>query len=123
MHLPPEDIYFISEETERSSNPNVWFHGQSAHFNPRANLQIHGRLNRLGKKHAVMWHCLKVKNSFHDHQDRVMLTKWARLLYPICSITGREDGDIAGQYCPRELDTLSGCRPMTSTDIAKSKLT
>ncbi|PTB55802.1 hypothetical protein M431DRAFT_409268 [Trichoderma harzianum CBS 226.95] len=35
----------------------------SQHFNPRTNLQIHGRLNRLGQKHAVVWHCLKVKNS------------------------------------------------------------
>ncbi|PKK45597.1 hypothetical protein CI102_10430 [Trichoderma harzianum] len=52
----------------------------SQHFNPKRNLQIHERLNRLGQKHVVIWHCLKVKNSFHDHQDRVMLTKWARQL-------------------------------------------
>ncbi|KAF3067935.1 hypothetical protein CFAM422_008109 [Trichoderma lentiforme] len=78
----------------------------SQHFNPRVNLRIHGRLNRLQQRHAVVWHCLKAKNSLHDHQDRVMLTKWARLLCPICSITGREDGDIAGQYCPGELDPL-----------------
>ncbi|KAM6484080.1 hypothetical protein HDV62DRAFT_389184 [Trichoderma sp. SZMC 28011] len=52
----------------------------SQHFNPKTNLQIHGRLNRLGQKPAVVWHCLKVKDSFHDHQDRVMLTKWARQL-------------------------------------------
>ncbi|KAK0760981.1 hypothetical protein N5P37_005922 [Trichoderma harzianum] len=42
----------------------------SQHFNPKRNLQIHERLNRLGQKHVVIWHCLKVKNSFHDHQDR-----------------------------------------------------
>ncbi|KAJ4861880.1 hypothetical protein T069G_02834 [Trichoderma breve] len=41
----------------------------SQHFNPRTNLQIHGRLNRLQQKRAVVWHCLKIKNSFHDHQD------------------------------------------------------
>ncbi|KAL7785125.1 hypothetical protein V8C43DRAFT_317846 [Trichoderma afarasin] len=52
----------------------------SQHFNPKTNLQIHGRLNRLGQKHSVIWHCLKVKDSFHDHQDRFMLTKWARQL-------------------------------------------
>ncbi|KAL5088453.1 hypothetical protein Trisim1_006658 [Trichoderma cf. simile WF8] len=46
----------------------------SQHFNPKTNLRIHGRLNRLGQKPAVAWHCLKVKNSFHDHQDRVMPT-------------------------------------------------
>ncbi|OPB46758.1 hypothetical protein A0O28_0068820 [Trichoderma guizhouense] len=39
--------------------------------------QFHGRLNRLGQKHAVIRHCIKVKDSFHDYQDRVMLTKWA----------------------------------------------
>ncbi|KAL6800339.1 hypothetical protein J3E68DRAFT_448616 [Trichoderma sp. SZMC 28012] len=52
----------------------------SQHFNPKTNLQIHGRLNRLGQKHSVIWHCLKVKDSFHDHQDWFMLTKWARQL-------------------------------------------
>lgn len=98
-------MYFISEETERSLNPNVWFHGQSA-------LQLEGKppdprpAEQLGQKHAVVWHCLKVKDSFHDHQERVILTKWARQFCPICSITGREDGDFAGQYCRRELDPL-----------------
>lgn len=50
------------------------------HFNANTILQIHGRLNRLGQKKAVKWHNLKVKNSFHDHQERVLLTKWSRQL-------------------------------------------
>ncbi|KAM0263140.1 hypothetical protein ACHAQJ_001293 [Trichoderma viride] len=50
------------------------------HFNAKTILQIHGRLNRLGQKNAVKWHNLKIKNSFHDHQERVLLTKWSRQL-------------------------------------------
>ncbi|KAL7906500.1 P-loop containing nucleoside triphosphate hydrolase protein [Trichoderma velutinum] len=49
-------------------------------FKAKTILQIHGRLNRLGQKNAVKWHNLKVKNSFHDHQERILLTKWSRQL-------------------------------------------
>ncbi|GFP58518.1 hypothetical protein TASIC1_0010032900 [Trichoderma asperellum] len=42
------------------------------HFSAKTILQIHGRLNRLGQTKAVKWHNLKVKNSFHDHQERVV---------------------------------------------------
>ncbi|KAJ4858162.1 hypothetical protein T069G_06429 [Trichoderma breve] len=48
------------------------------HLNAKTILQIHGRLNRLGQKNAVKWHNLKVKNYFHDHEERVLLTKWSR---------------------------------------------
>ncbi|KAM0263910.1 hypothetical protein ACHAQJ_000945 [Trichoderma viride] len=50
------------------------------HFNAKTIQQVHGRLNRLGQKTGVIWHNLKVKNSFYDHQERVMLTKWSRQL-------------------------------------------
>lgn len=50
------------------------------HFSAKTILQMHGRLNRLGQTKAVKWHNLKVKNSFHDHQERVMLTKYSRQL-------------------------------------------
>lgn len=43
-------------------------------------LQIHGQLYRLGQTKAVKWHNLKVKNSFHDYQERVLLTKWSHQL-------------------------------------------
>ncbi|KAL6901178.1 hypothetical protein GGI43DRAFT_383518 [Trichoderma evansii] len=49
-------------------------------FSANTILQIHGRLNRLGQTKAVKWHNLKVKNSFHDHQERVLLTKWSHQL-------------------------------------------
>ncbi|PTB47394.1 hypothetical protein M431DRAFT_102340 [Trichoderma harzianum CBS 226.95] len=50
------------------------------HFNAKTIQQVHGRLNRLGQKKAVIWHNLKVKDSFHDHQERMLLTKWSRQL-------------------------------------------
>ncbi|KAL7808405.1 P-loop containing nucleoside triphosphate hydrolase protein [Trichoderma gracile] len=50
------------------------------HFNAKTIQQVHGRLNRLGQCHAVVWHNIKVKDSFHDHQERTLLTKWSRQL-------------------------------------------
>ncbi|KAM6484740.1 hypothetical protein HDV62DRAFT_379126 [Trichoderma sp. SZMC 28011] len=50
------------------------------HFDAKTILQIYGRLNRLGQKNAVKWHNLKIKNSFHDHQERVLLTEWSQQL-------------------------------------------
>ncbi|KAF3073074.1 hypothetical protein CFAM422_004965 [Trichoderma lentiforme] len=50
------------------------------HFNAKTILQIYGQLNRLGQKNTVKWHNLKIKNSFHDHQERVLLTEWSRQL-------------------------------------------
>ncbi|KAL7940427.1 hypothetical protein V8C42DRAFT_356270 [Trichoderma barbatum] len=64
------------------------------HFNAKTLLQIHGRLNRLGQTHQVRWYNLKVKNSFHDHQDRVMLTKWARQLSAECNLPSWLDGAL-----------------------------
>ncbi|KAL6825252.1 hypothetical protein V8C40DRAFT_287715 [Trichoderma camerunense] len=50
------------------------------HFDAKTILQIYGQLNRLGQKNAVKWHNLKIKNSFHDHQERVLLTEWSQQL-------------------------------------------
>ncbi|PNP51938.1 hypothetical protein THARTR1_07147 [Trichoderma harzianum] len=64
------------------------------HFNAKTIQQIHGRLNRLGQTRQVHWHNLKVKNSFHDHQERVMLTKWSRQLSAECSLPSWLDGAL-----------------------------
>ncbi|UKZ55768.1 hypothetical protein TrVGV298_009592 [Trichoderma virens] len=50
------------------------------HFNAKTIQQVHGRLHRLGQKKVVVWHNLKVKDSFHDYQERMLLTKWSRQL-------------------------------------------
>ncbi|KAL7934734.1 hypothetical protein V8C35DRAFT_327100 [Trichoderma chlorosporum] len=50
------------------------------HYDAKTLQQVHGRLNRLGQKKAVTWHNLKVKDSFNDHQERMLLTKWSRQL-------------------------------------------
>ncbi|KAL7813893.1 hypothetical protein V8C44DRAFT_363803 [Trichoderma aethiopicum] len=50
------------------------------HYNAKTLQQVHGRLHRLGQRKAVVWHSLKVRDSFHDHQERVLLTKWSRQL-------------------------------------------
>ncbi|OPB41294.1 hypothetical protein A0O28_0080120 [Trichoderma guizhouense] len=50
------------------------------HLNAKTILQIHGRLNRLGQKNTVKWHNLKIKNSFHGHEEIVLLTNWPREL-------------------------------------------
>lgn len=47
------------------------------HYNAKVIQQVHGRLNRIGQANQVVWHMLKVKNSFHDHQERAMITKMA----------------------------------------------
>ncbi|KAL7896467.1 hypothetical protein HDV63DRAFT_401273 [Trichoderma sp. SZMC 28014] len=39
-----------------------------------------GRSGWLYQTKAVKWHNLKVKKSFHDYQERVLLTKWSRQL-------------------------------------------
>ncbi|KAL7922224.1 hypothetical protein ACQKWADRAFT_82588 [Trichoderma austrokoningii] len=40
----------------------------------------HGRIHRLGQRKKVVWHNIKVKNTFHDRQERSMLMKWAEQL-------------------------------------------
>ncbi|KAK0759458.1 hypothetical protein N5P37_007646 [Trichoderma harzianum] len=56
------------------------------HFNAKTLQQVHGRLNRLGQKEAVIWHNIKVKDSFHDHQERMLLMKWVKQLSAECSL-------------------------------------
>lgn len=64
------------------------------HFSAKIILQTHGRLNRLGQRHQVIWHNLKVKDTFHDHQERVMLTKWARQLSAECNLPSWLEGAL-----------------------------
>lgn len=56
------------------------------HFNAKTLQQVHGRLNRLGQKEAVIWHNIKVKDSFHDHQERMLLMKWVKQLSAECNL-------------------------------------
>ncbi|KKP06378.1 hypothetical protein THAR02_01526 [Trichoderma harzianum] len=56
------------------------------HFNAKTLQQVHGRLNRLGQKQAVIWHNIKVKDSFHDHQERMLLMKWVKQLSAECNL-------------------------------------
>lgn len=48
------------------------------HYNAKTLQQIHHRLHRIGQTKAVTWHTLKVANYFHDHQERLCLTKWSK---------------------------------------------
>lgn len=50
------------------------------HHNAKAVRQAHSRLYRLGQRFQVVWHGLRVSNSFHDHQERICLVKYARQL-------------------------------------------
>ncbi|KAL7798783.1 hypothetical protein V8C43DRAFT_313696 [Trichoderma afarasin] len=56
------------------------------HFNAKTLQQVHGRLNRLGQKQAVIWHNVKVKDSFHDHQEHALLMKWVKQLSAECNL-------------------------------------
>ncbi|KAH8124223.1 hypothetical protein LI328DRAFT_87922 [Trichoderma asperelloides] len=64
------------------------------HFNATTIQQIHGRLNRLGQRYKVQWHNLKIMNSFHDHQERVTLTKWSRQLSAECKLPAWLTGSL-----------------------------
>lgn len=48
------------------------------HYNAKTMKQIHHRLHRIGQKKDVVWHTLKVINSFHDHQECLCMTKWSK---------------------------------------------
>ncbi|KJZ73345.1 hypothetical protein HIM_07349 [Hirsutella minnesotensis 3608] len=48
--------------------------------NAKTTNQICARLHRIGQKKPVIWHFIRVKDSFHDHQERMSLEKWARQL-------------------------------------------
>ncbi|KAK5994707.1 hypothetical protein PT974_04694 [Cladobotryum mycophilum] len=48
------------------------------HHNAKTIRQMHHRLYCIGQSKEVVWHTLKVINSFYDHQERLCLTKWAR---------------------------------------------
>lgn len=50
----------------------------SWHYNAKTLTQIFHRLHRIGQKKDVVWHVLKVNDSFHDHQERLLGTKWAK---------------------------------------------
>lgn len=50
------------------------------HLNAKTMLQIVGRLVRIGQKNQVIFHLLKVKNSYHDNMERLCTTKWAAQL-------------------------------------------
>ncbi|KAJ3527284.1 hypothetical protein NM208_g10777 [Fusarium decemcellulare] len=50
------------------------------HLNARGMCQAIGRLIRINQKKEVMFHILKVKNSYHDHIERICITKWANQL-------------------------------------------
>ncbi|KAF5008440.1 hypothetical protein FDECE_5272 [Fusarium decemcellulare] len=50
------------------------------HLNARGMRQAIGRLIRINQKKEVMFHILKVKNSYHDHIERICITKWANQL-------------------------------------------
>ncbi|KAL6787585.1 hypothetical protein J3E68DRAFT_445441 [Trichoderma sp. SZMC 28012] len=56
------------------------------HLNAKTLQQVHGRLNRLGQKQAVIWHNIKVKDSFHDHQERMLSMKWVKQLSAECNL-------------------------------------
>ncbi|KAH0524312.1 hypothetical protein TsFJ059_006841 [Trichoderma semiorbis] len=66
------------------------------HFDAKTILQIYGQLNRLGQKNAVKWHNLKIKNSFHDHQERVLLTEWFQQLSAETSLPDWISGALSG---------------------------
>ncbi|KAF4463903.1 hypothetical protein FALBO_9275 [Fusarium albosuccineum] len=50
------------------------------HLNARGMRQAIGRPIRINQKKEVMFHILKVKNSYHDHIERICITKWANQL-------------------------------------------
>lgn len=55
--------------------------------------QIEKRLGRLGQKDVVTWYLLRVKQSYHDHQELSTCIKRAR--------------QIASEAEDRQLDPLS----------------
>lgn len=50
------------------------------HHNAKTARQMHHRLYRISQTRLVTWHILQMKNSFHDHHERICLEKWARQL-------------------------------------------
>lgn len=56
------------------------------HHNAKAMLQVHDRLYRLGQVKQARRFTLVVKDTFHNHQERAMLTKWARRLLAECKL-------------------------------------
>lgn len=94
-----EKLAQVQDFTSRTSVSNVFIaninimaagvnlHGQchlgiliNFTYNAKQILQLLFRLWRIGQALPVVWHIIKTKNSFHDHQEERCLVKWVRQL-------------------------------------------
>lgn len=81
------------------------------HLNAKTMLQIVGRLVRIGQKHQVIFHLLKVKNSYHDNMERLCTTKWATQLSAEIGLADWLTDDFRS---PRRIPNIYIPRPLTS---------
>ncbi|EQL00002.1 hypothetical protein OCS_04289 [Ophiocordyceps sinensis CO18] len=73
IHIRTHTHTVLTSSTLGPSHPTLSTLSVPSHF-------IDFRLYRLGQTEPVIWHGLQVTNSFHDHQERLCLIKYARQL-------------------------------------------
>ncbi|EFQ34592.1 uncharacterized protein GLRG_09736 [Colletotrichum graminicola M1.001] len=59
-----------------------------------AHIQGAGRLVRVGQKHPVIFHMLKVKHTYYDYMERNMVSKWAEELLGFARLPNHINGWI-----------------------------
>jgi hypothetical protein len=50
------------------------------HHNAKIITHAHGRIHRINQKNPVVWHDIKVKDTYHDHQEKSCMTKLVKHL-------------------------------------------